>query len=180
MSLKKVNLDFQILETKDPNIISIMDSSEWSNIENKPSIIEIFIPGKDTPIVHFFNKKQINLFNSINLKINCVDDCGEVDYIQLPDGIYTIVLKGSPDKYIKSRKYLRTVSTELKLDKIFIGLELTTKYFSSNKSTIDSIFDIELMLKAAKANLRYSNIKKTQSLLFKAQDLIEDLISCKT
>lgn len=175
--LETINIDFQVLDTRDPRIISIMDSSTWGHIVNKPSIIEIVMPGERNPIVHYFMKKQINIFNSINLALNCVSECGEAELLDLPDGIYTITVKGSPDSFSMTRKYLRTTQTQLELDKLFIRLNLLCQRGDIND--LKAITDIMLLLKAAEANVRFDNIETAQKLFFKVQDLITDLKNCK-
>ena len=39
--LDHIKLDFQILNTGDPKLLIVMDTSVWGFIEDKPSIIEI-------------------------------------------------------------------------------------------------------------------------------------------
>lgn len=175
--LQNINIDFQVLDTKDPRIITIADSSMWGHIVNKPSIIEIIMPGEKNPIVHYFMKKQLNIFNSINLALNCVSECGGTELLDLPDGIYTITVKGSPDSFNMTRKYLRTTKTQLELDKLYIRLNLLCQKGDFND--LKNLTDIMLLLKAAEANVRYDNIKTAQELFFKAQDLIEKLKKCK-
>ena len=175
--LDPINIDFQILDTKDPRILMIADSSSWGHIENKPSIIEIILPAEKNPIVHFFNKKQINIFNSLNLALNCVNECGESELIDLPDGIYTITLKGSPDSFKMTRKYLRTTLLQLELDKVFINLNLLCK--NNDLGLLNILDEISLLIKAAEANVRFDNIKKAQELYFMAQDLIKKTKNCK-
>jgi hypothetical protein len=38
--------------------------------------------------------------------------------LDLPDGIYDVTIKGSPDTFQKNRQYLRTTKTQLELDKL--------------------------------------------------------------
>lgn len=171
----KINIDFQVIPTRDPKILSIADYSFWEYIEEKPSIIEIILPGESIPITHYFNKREINIFHSINLNLNCNPDC-ENEYLDLPDGIYEVTVKGSPDKYNKTRKYLRTELTQLDLDMMYINLNLLCE--NKDKDVINKLTDIDLLLRAAESNVRYDNTKKAQELLFKAQELIEKTKNC--
>lgn len=171
--MKKVFIDFHVTLLPDPRVMVIADTSVWSHIENKPSIIEIILPGEETPITHYFKKGQLNVFNSINLMVNCGLPCGCKSLTQnpLPDGIYTITVKGSPSKFNKTIKYLRTTQTRLELDKLFLAEQIKCKDLSHfNRSRID---EIDFLLRAAEANTRLNQIQDAQELFFKAQGLME-------
>ena len=45
MSVKNINIKFQILKNNDPKNLVVFDLSEWAHIYDKPSIIEILLPG---------------------------------------------------------------------------------------------------------------------------------------
>ena len=172
MKIGKINVDFQVLETKDPKIFSIADTSNWGSITTKKSIIEITLPAEVNKVVHYFNKQSINIFNSGNLNLNCpTGDCHEVDLVDLPDGIYTITVKGSPDSFQQTRTYLRTTLTQLELDKLFINN-------MENDSLLEKITNIDLLLNAAEANVRLNNISKAQELLFLVHELIKESKNC--
>ncbi|MCA9749284.1 MAG: hypothetical protein KC414_09265 [Romboutsia sp.] len=173
--MDNINIDFQVLSTKDPRVLTIFDYSTWVHIIDKPSIVEITLPGESTPIVHYFNKKEVNAYYSTNLNINC-PNCGEDELLDLPDGIYEITVKGSPDKFYKTRKYLRTDLTQLDLDKMYINLNLLCE--DKDEDLANKLTDIDLLLRAAESNVRYDNICKAQELLFKAQELIEKAKGC--
>lgn len=176
--LDKINIDFQVLDTNDPRVILIADNSIWGHIEDKPTIIEITVAGESSPKVHYFKQKQLNSINSYHLGLSCPNECGEMEFTDIPDGIYTITVKGSPDKYFKTRKYLRTVLTRLELDKLYINLNLFCK--EKNMDLYNLLIDIDLMLKSAEANVRHDNIAKAQELFFKAQALIQKAKGCKS
>lgn len=174
--IDKTKVDFQILDSKDPKYLNIIDYSVWGQLEDKTTIVEVTVPGEETPRVHYFKQGQLNVMTSVNLGLTCIDECGEVELVDLPDGIYTITVKGSPDSYNKTRKYLRTELTELDLDIIFINSNLLCK--NKDVDVINLITDIKFLLDASAANVRYDNICEAQELLFKAQDLIEKAKNC--
>lgn len=177
MLIEKINIDYQVLSTRDASVLSVADYSTWGQIGNKPSIIEIIMPGDKEPVVHYFNKREINIFNSVNLNINCPSgDCLEAELLDLPDGIYEITVKGSPDKFQKTRKYLRTELTQLELDKMYIGLNLLCE--NKDENLLNILTDIDLHIRAAESNVRYDNICKAQELLFRTQELIEKAKGC--
>ena len=173
-----IEIDFQIIPTLDPRYISIADYSTWGQLENRPSIVEVIIPGEELPKVHYFKQGQLNIINSFHLGITCLSDCGEVELVDLPDGIYNITVKGSPEEYNMTRSYLRTTLTKLELDKLYINLDFNCKQVNSN--LLDLLTEIEFLLKAAESNTRFSNNCKAQELLFKAQDILEKAKKCES
>lgn len=177
--ISNISIDFQIVDTGDPRVLMIADNSVWAQIANQPKVVEITTPGGDPDkdfVSHYFQPNQINSFNSETLGLSCSDECS-VELNPLPDGVYTIVLKGSPDKFRMKRRYLKLDSTQLELDKLFIA------YFNSckenNKCFKDVITDIQMLLDGAKASVRFEDVCKAQELLFRAQELIERVKRCK-
>lgn len=179
MSIDTINVDFQILDTKDPKVLPLADISTWSIIAEKPAVVEIILPGEEEPVKHYLNKNQINIYNSFFLGLACPSECvddEDEELTDLPDGVYEITVKGSPDTYFKTRKYLRTNLTQLDLDKLYLGLNLLCE--NENLDLLKTLTHIDLMLKAAHAHVRYDSICQAQELLFKAQDLIEKAKGC--
>lgn len=176
MSLK-INIDFQVIPTFDPKTILVVDTSNWAHITEKPSIIEITLPGESDVITHYFDKNKINILNSNNLYSTC-HTCEEQPLIDLPDGIYTITVKGSPDKFNLTRQYLKTDVTRLKVDTFISTLNLNCDNISSD--LINRIQRINLFLEAAESNTRLGNFFEAQQLLFKAQKYTTKLKGCKT
>lgn len=177
MSVKNVEIKFQVLNNYDPKNLVVLDTSEWAYIKTKPSIIEIILPGFQEPVVHYFNKGGVNVFNSLNLYVNCFD-CEKNEEVELPDGVYNITVKGSPDTFQNTLSYLKTDKTRLDLDKLFLKIDFCNKDVDSE--LIKRIQKIDLYIKAAEANVRYDNICEAQELFFKAQEDIKKLFNCKT
>lgn len=168
-------IDFQVLDTNDPRALLIADSSSWSFIESKPSIIEIVIPGRKAPVVTYFDKGYVNIFNSLTLAINCISGCQPFEHVDLPDGIYNITLKGSPStKFYKERIYLRDINLRLRKDLVYLNQDIF-----GNDNVVKTLQDIDLYLKAANAQARYNNPKQAIALYEKAEELVEDLENCK-
>lgn len=175
--MAKINIDFQILPTYDPKTIIVVDTSNWEQIESKPSIIEILLPGEITPITHYFDKNKVNVFNSQNLGLLCAT-CEDRDvFIDLPDGIYQFTVKGSPEKFTLKRDFLKTDLTQLELDKVILSFDLQCNDFSSE--ILNKIKKINLYLEAAESNTRLGYYCEAQDLLFKAQKMISKLKGCK-
>lgn len=167
-------IDFDI--KSDPYWIKVADYSFWKLIEDRPAIIEVTIPGYSNPIVHYFDKGSTNGFNSLNLKINCSGDCKDIEKVTLPDGIWKITVKGSPDKFNKTTHYLKTDLLQLDLDKVMIE--------SFEEGCIQDIEEkltqIELLIAGAESYIRYDNLKVAGSMFQKALSLTEKLKDCKT
>jgi molecular chaperone DnaK (HSP70) len=171
--MKKVFIDFHIIPIADPKALLIVDTSQWEHIENKPSIIEITIPGAAEPITHYFDKNKINVFNSINLLVNCQLPCGCDSLIKnpLPDGVYIITVKGSPSKFNKTIKYLRTNALRLEVDKLFLDSRVKCeRVTSSQRKKLD---EIDFLITSAEANTRLDQIQDAQELFLKAQSLFK-------
>lgn len=170
-----INLNFDILNLYDPKSLYVVDTSTWGVLENKPAIIEIVLPGEVIPATHYFNKKQVNIFNAGNLGITCSGCSGGIN---LPDGIYQIKIKGSPDSYNCSKSYLKSDTTRAKLDKYIASANFQCSCLT--KEFMSKIQRINFLLEAADSNTRLGNFCEAQELLFKAQKDIDKLHGCKT
>lgn len=170
----KPTIDFHI--ASDAYNLIISDFSDWNIIESKPSIIEITLPGDSTPVKKYFDKNKVVTFTSITLDINCGPDPTVYEKLTLPDGIYTIKITGSPDKFNKERKYLKTDNVQLEIDKLVID--------AFEKNCVDKIekklTEINMLLVAAKAYLRYDNIKTSELIFDQVSDMVDDLKDCNT
>lgn len=170
--MENVKIKFQVLRTDDPKELLIADTSRWSFIYDKPSIIEITLPGYSNPIVHYFEKDKINNFTSASLGINCGAECEE-DLVDLPDGIYYIVVKGSPDTFKAERYYLRTEKLQLSLDLMFIKLGLDIN--NEESSFVDALLNAKMLIEASHSATRLGNIKKAYEYYKEAKRLVDNL-----
>lgn len=170
----KLDIDFSV--HSNPYFLKVMDLSEWALIEDQPSIIEINLPGYSRKITKFFDKHKTNIFNSILLEINCEDDCGKVEKLTLPDGIYTIKVIGSPSTYFKEYFYLKTDLFDMELDKIYID-SLNTR---NRKDLINKLSEVEFLMKGAESHLRFDDITTAGMLFEQALDMVSDLKNCKS
>ena len=171
-----INIEFDILPLYDPGSLYVVDRSSWGPIEDKPSIIEIIVPGERVPYTHYFSKKQVNIFNASNLGLNCTECQGFV--ASLPDGIYQITVKGSPDTFNLTKNFLKTDNTRASLDKYVASASLRCD--CPVKEFIDKVQKINFFIEAADSNTRLGNFREAQELLFKAQKMISKLEGCRT
>lgn len=172
----KINLDFEVIESKSPKILIVGDFSEWSQLYQKPSILKITLPGSNKPSSHNFIKKSLNSYNSVTLGLTNVQPCKE-NYADLPDGIYFLELLASPSTYKFSRYYLKLDRTRLKLDEIYIksGFE----YDPKDKKFREDMADIEFLLRVAEARTREGDIKNAKRDFDEAIKIMNSYSECK-
>lgn len=177
MSLSgKINVDFQILRTSDPKVLLVADTSDWKHIEDKVSVVKVTLPGSTSPVYKNFKKHNVNIFNSSILGVT-PKACTAEDLKDLPDGIYTIEVVGSPNTFNKKRYYLRTEKLQLKLDMQYaaLGLDLTHK----NSDSRENLLDIDLMIRAAEAALRVGDISKASTYYKEAKSIFDSYVNCE-
>lgn len=172
-----INVEFYVFSEYDPKVLLVADNSRWLHIENKPSNIEITLPGASKPLIFSYKKNGINSFNSHNLKISCLKgDCTEEVYVDLPDGIYTIEVKGSPSTFKRKKYHLKTDRLKQQIDKILINLGF---YFEENKvADRDKVLDVKVHLMQAEAHLRREDLQKAKQYYELAKKETERIIKC--
>jgi len=158
VNMNDIRLSFQVLETRDPKVLQVLDESEWGLLEDRKAIIEITTPGMSDPVTLFLGKNQVNTFTSLTLGLNCFnyDDCN-VKYLDLPDGIYDIKIIGSPSTYNFSRKYLKTDLIRRRLDRLWIKTDILCE--DKDKDLINKIQEMETLMVVAEANVRLDKEK---------------------
>lgn len=88
MELGTPRIDFTFINLKEPKYLWLGDLSEYLFIENKPAIVQITTPGANEPIEFTWLKNKVNVFNSNNLKLTCLQECSDNQgYVDLPDGL---------------------------------------------------------------------------------------------
>lgn len=175
MACNSPELRFDIIDTYDSRVLRIADLSEWEHLEEQPTYIDFTTPGKTNPVTLYFIKNKVNYYNSNLLQVTC-SDCVE-GLGTLPDGIYTVrlyVCEGT--KFCKQAYYLRTVKTELRLDKVLMNLHFECGMPSDK--LLKEYQSIKLLLDAAHAHTRDGNIESAACTYEKALGLLEDFESC--
>ena len=172
-----INIDFNVIETDNHKTLLVADNSNWSVIESEPSIIEITLPGMRTAVVNYFDKKSINNFNSVNLNLSCVGGgCDELEWTELPDGVYTICVKGSPSKFQETKNYFRTNKIRERFDLLIINSNIGCE---ENKVDFKDIMDIEMLIKSAEANTRFGDINSASRDYQLAVKMLDKQSKCK-
>lgn len=173
--MENIDIDFEILKTHNPKSLLVVDTSRWGVVKDKPSIIEITLPGEEVPVVHYFGKERVNVYDSKLLGLTC-GECEE--RIDLPDGIYEVKVKASPDKFYQHRYFLKLDKYRLELDKAIASTD-----FSCGECVEDKIRryqKLNLYFEAAESMTRLGKYDEAQEVFFKAQREIIKLTGCKT
>jgi microsomal dipeptidase-like Zn-dependent dipeptidase len=172
--MKKVNIKYQVLPIHDPKYIAIADLSTWSYLSEKPSEVDIKIAGYSNFVTLEWKKDALNIFNSYNLQQNC-KDCGD-ELVDLPDGIYEIVVKGKPSSsFSETSKFIRTYLMNLEIDKVLISTDFSC---GGNEEVMEKLQEIDFLIKSAEANVRYDNISKAAELMELADKRLKKLKNC--
>lgn len=173
-TMNNIHLDFEVVGTNNPKNLRVVDQSEWGILADRPAVIEILPPGLDDKVVYYLGKNQVNIFTSITLGYNC--NAGKYEYEDIPDGVYDITIKGSPSKYQFNRKYLKTDSIRLNIDKVWARTHLLCD--EPDEDVMEKIKQVEFLLAAAESNMRLGNIETAKDLLEKAQRLMYIINDC--
>lgn len=172
-----INIDFQIYDSKDPKYIIVLDTSNWAHIKDKPSIIEVIPPGFTEPWVEYFNKNEVNYISSSTTGLSCFD-CGD-NLIDLPDGIYEITVKGSPEKFQCSRYYLKTTKIENELDDRLLEAYSECKSCSENNDDIEKVLRYKNLIEVANAAVRKGDKCTAQGVLDNVQKYLSSFKKCR-
>lgn len=175
MNFNKINVDFQVINTDDPKVLVIADTSEWSVIKDKPTIIEVTTPGSRRHITNYFSQGDFNILNSSTLGINCGAECEE-DLVELPDGVYKIKVIGSPEKFYKERYYFRNNNLKLKLAELYVKLGRDIE--EGNKKEAEILWNAHLLLQASDFSTMLGHIGEASDFYRQAEKMIESYINC--
>ena len=167
--------EFTILETHEPKYLRLMDASMYYQTENNPAVIQLTPPGANEPISAYWVKNAINTFNSSNLGLSCFNSCDN-EYLDLPDGLWLLKLKLSPDTIYSEKYYLKTDLLELDLDKIYVKINL--EYDPFDKKFREWYIQVNMFLDAAKANTRKGDIGRAKDFYDKCVSLIDQYKEC--
>ncbi len=174
-NINDIRLSCQIVDTHDPKVLMVMDESEWGLLEDRKAIIEIITPGRKEPSVFFLGKNQVNVFTSLTLGLNCHEN-GGLEYLDLPDGIYDITLKGSPSYYSFNRKFLKTDILRRRMDRLWIKTNVLCEH--EDKGLLDKIKELEYLMAVTEANVRLGNIKEAHDIIDRINDLLDMANNC--
>lgn len=177
MAIDKIDIDFLITTNNDPKLLIVSDISDWYNAENSPATICIIPPGGTKSINNTFAKHKLNIFNSINLGLDCLQECTEQEKTDLSDGVYTITVKSGFIGVDKTRYFLKTDKFQLQLDGIYIKIGL--EYDKNDSGLRKDLRDIEFLKTTAESWTRKGNLKNASRDFIEAQNLLRKYTDCK-
>lgn len=175
MELNKVRLSFEYLPVYDPKTMLLVCTSDWSFIKDKPAIVEITPPGSSRPIVEYWGKNEVNKFDSSNLLLTC-GATGYSDLIPIPDGIYHIKIKGSPDTFNYESYISFDSNLQLEIDKEYSKLSIDIE--AEDRNFVNSLWNTKMLLEASRVSIRRGEIKKTVEYYKEAERLVKSLNRC--
>lgn len=173
--MNNIHLDFEVVGSYNPKTLRVADQSEWGILADRPAIIEIKRPESEEIYTYYLGKNQLNVFNSKTLGVN--PGAPANDFVDIPDGIYDITIKGSPSSYSSNRKYLKTDSMRLNLDKVWVRAGVLCE--DEDEEIIEKIKEVEFVLTVAESSMRLGNFDTVSQLMEKARHLIDVINNCK-
>lgn len=177
MSETKIRIDFQVLDVSDPYVLMLADTSKWAYASELPATLFITLPTRKNALHFQFPKGKDVVFNSHNLGVSCIKaDCGEEDYVMLPDGVYKIKLQSKYKEHYKERLYLRTHKFNIKLHEMVIKMG---EFHELTKCQKDKLQQIQYAMLRAKAYTSRGDEYRAAKYYHEAQELLEKA-GCKS
>lgn len=153
MPITSTVLDFIVVDTHDPKVIAIGDSSVYSTgfIIVNPTI-QITPPSFPTS-THDFSTGNLNLYNGNLLDISCVEKYSDLPV--LPDGLWKAVYTVAPSHvYSIEKSWMKVDQLKRKFEKALLATDLqecNQSIKSTDKKTLDEIYSY-IMGSVAAAN----------------------------
>lgn len=169
----KINLNFHHIPTGDPTELVIVDTSIWGALENRPSIIEVTVPGSTVPVILELQKNQVKIYKSNNLRLS-----PDSNYINLPDGLYKVTIKGSPDTNVITKYIQKTDKLRSDLAQIYLKLDIYEDL--EDKQEKQDIQDIKLLIESSEILAGRGRIEESSLRLKEAKRRVDRYINCET
>lgn len=165
----RIEIDFEVASSL--YYLKVIDMSCWGIIKDSPAVIEITMPGYTHPIKKYFGKED-TVYDAYVLNMTCEDSCEKVE---LPDGIYHILIKGSPSTYKNEYDYLKADQLVRDLDIAMIK-NLDKGCTECNKK---EILEAKFLLECARTYIRSGQVKKCSEYYKMAKNIVDRLNNCK-
>ena len=175
MTVGKINIDFGVSSTSPLHLV-VEDFSTWVYAKDLPAYVLITIPGSKKPKTYTFKKHKRNIFNSHNLGLSCLSgDCKEEQYIDTPDGIYTVCLKSGYEDIEETKFYLKTDRFEIEYNKVLVkyGIDDVDQNF------INLMIKIKYVLDVAKSHAMLGDFVKSDRYFQESKKLLKRFVECK-
>lgn len=173
MSLKKQELDFEIVPTGNPKTIVFVDSSDYFESPDRP-LLQVFPPGHNRYFVVNIMPGKVNTLNSSIIGLAPVLHTSSL--VDLADGVWTFTYMICPyDKVFITKYYLRTTTLDQKLNQVFDYADCDCE-FERNEKFKNEIVDIILLVEKAKANAAKGEVSKASEAYQKASKRVNKLL----
>lgn len=164
-------LDFEVLPIKNPKVLAIFDTSDYMEVPKQPNL-RITLPGYTKPIFLPFKKDSINKYNSNHLQAKK----DTLELFDLPDGIYKISYHIHPhDEEYVEKYHLQNAIFYRDYTQFLLSLELSECSMKNDRDIKNSLFDVDLFMQTAQANVEEGNLKHANSYYKAATDLLSKL-----
>ncbi len=171
-------LDFSFQNTNTCNTLGIMDISYYNPAQSiiEPTL-QVLVPGYSTPVELTYYKGGITILNSSNLNIKKALDPN--DYIELPDGPYTVKISICPhDQFYKERTYYRMCKLECLYFQALLKIDFSQCSTCYSPDKLEKLKLASLYMEGILANTNNCNLKKANELYSKASKILDKLINC--
>lgn len=171
-------LDLIFLDTHNLKLIGIVDSSFYPTGYriNEPSL-EVTPPGFTRAIIPF-QVSSLNLLNSHNLNMTCIDDgCGIID---LPDGLWNLKYTIAPvSTNFVEKTFLRVDALRAKFDSVFLHVDMKECDLDIKSQDMEKIDQIEAYINGAVAEANRCNYIEAMKRYAAASKLIDNFLKTK-
>ena len=163
-----LKLDLQLVDTFDTATIGFADISNYNNLVISNPTFEVTAPGFNKVSV-FFTPKQINVFDSADLNIDCSGS-------DLPDGVYTVKYSIYPNtnNFIE-KQFFRVSKLILKYQNKAVNLLSDSYCNCTPKESQKKLQEIGLLIEGVVASSNICNFDLAYKLYQKADDLLNQL-----
>ena len=172
--MANIIVDFTVYSDS-PLFLHVMDLSDWQYSEDLTAYCQITPPSAKKPKNYSFTKHKTNSFNSNNLGLSCLNNnCDDQEYIDLPDGIYTIKLLSGYENVDKTKYYLKTDRFELEYAKV-----LRKHKTNVEQDFINLMTRINYTLEVSKSFTINGDFYEANKYFQEAKKLLKTYMECK-
>ena len=159
-----VKLNLEVYKAKDCSFMSVLDTSFYP-VPPESAELNVTVPGYSTAHVFPFVLGEINILNSYTFGFTTSQT---QDFTELPDGLYTLILRTCPDLGENKRYHLRTCKIDCRLAAQWV------KYLDccDDEKTLYYLDRVDFLLRGAEAQADLCNPAKATELYRKADDLL--------
>jgi len=159
-----VQLNLEVFKAKDCASLSVLDTSYYP-VAPESAELSVTVPGYSTAFVFPYTLGEINIINSYSFGFTTSSTS---DYADLPDGVYTVILRTCPDLGENKRYHLRTCKIDCRLAAQWV------KYLDccDDDKMLYYLDRVDFLLRGAEAQADLCNPIKATELYRKADDLL--------